>query len=72
VLYDITTVISFVICESDVQNKKTQACIVLNFSKHLKKNIIFLNELKIVHDFTLLPQCKWDLRSSRMLRSVDW
>jgi len=58
VQYDITTVISFVIGESDFQNKKTQACIVLNFRKHLKENIIILNELKIVRDFTLLPQCK--------------
>jgi len=58
VQYDITTVISFVIGESDVQNKKTQTCIVFNFRKHLKKNIIILKELKIVHDFTLLPQCK--------------
>jgi hypothetical protein len=24
----------------------------------------------VVHDFKLLPRCKWDLRSSVMLRSV--
>jgi hypothetical protein len=29
-------------------------------------------ELRTMHDFKFLPLSKWDLRSSVMLRSVEW
>jgi hypothetical protein len=29
-------------------------------------------EYILTRDFRLPPQCKWDIRSSRMLRSVGW
>jgi len=30
------------------------------------------NILGCMRDFRLPPRCKWDLRSSGMLRSVEW
>jgi len=30
------------------------------------------HECMLMRDFMRLLQCKWDLCSSRMLRSVDW
>jgi hypothetical protein len=34
--------------------------------------IIFITTFPCIRDFRLPPRCKWDLRSSGMLLSVDW